>query len=50
MDSVSRPLPIAPPAGGFNFRARLGDLRDTAVVLAIHLAFRAALILRHWNY
>jgi hypothetical protein len=50
MDSVSRPLPIQPPLEGFALRARLADLRDTAVVLAIHLAFRAALILRRWNY
>jgi hypothetical protein len=50
MDSVSRPLPIEPPVDGFAFRAKLADLRDTAIVLAIHLAFRAALIMRRWNY
>jgi hypothetical protein len=50
MDSVSRPLPIQPRVDGFAVKAKLADLRDTAVVLAIHLAFRAALILRRWNY
>jgi hypothetical protein len=50
MDSVSRPLPIEAPVQGFGLRARLGDLRDTVIVLAIHLVFRAALIMRRWNY
>lgn len=50
MDSVSRPLPIKAPVEGFAFRAKLVDLRDTVIVLAIHLAFRAALIMRRWNY
>jgi hypothetical protein len=50
MDSVTRPLPIQPPVEAGAFKVKLADLRDTAIVLAIHLAFRAALILRRWNY
>jgi hypothetical protein len=50
MDSVARPLPIRPGVESFALRARLADMRDTVIVLAIHLAFRTALILRRWNY
>ena len=50
MDSVTRPLPIESPVEGFALKAKLADLRDTVIVIAIHLAFRAALIMRRWNY
>lgn len=50
MDSVSRPLPIRSESEGFALRAKLADVRDTVIVLAIHLAFRTAMILRRWNY
>ncbi|MGA8038211.1 MAG: hypothetical protein WA823_11935 [Candidatus Acidiferrales bacterium] len=50
MDSVSRPFPVRPAAESFGLRAKLADVRDTVIVIAIHLAFRTALILRRWNY
>jgi hypothetical protein len=33
-----------------DMRARLRALRDTILVLAVQLVFRAMIILRRWNY
>jgi hypothetical protein len=50
MDSVSRPLPLRDVGETLSIRAKLADMRDTMLVITLHLAFRAALILRRWNY
>jgi hypothetical protein len=33
-----------------NMRARLETLRDTVLVVALQMIFRATLVLRRWNY
>ncbi len=33
-----------------NMRARLQTLRDTILVVAVQMIFRATLVLRRWNY
>jgi hypothetical protein len=50
MDSVSQPMPPSASGRTDASRSRLADMRDTVVVIAIHLMFRAALIMRRWNY
>ena len=33
-----------------NMRARLETLRDTILVVALQMVFRATLVMRRWNY
>ena len=33
-----------------NMRARLETLRDTILVVALQIIFRATLVMRRWNY
>lgn len=33
-----------------NMRARFETLRDTVLVVALQMIFRATLVLRRWNY
>jgi len=33
-----------------NMRARLETLRDTILVVALQMIFRATLVMRRWNY
>lgn len=33
-----------------NMRARMETLRDTILVVALQIIFRATLVLRRWNY
>jgi len=35
---------------GTNMRARFETLRDTVLVVALQMIFRATLVLRRWNY
>ena len=42
------PIPQAAEEGAVKKRIRI--LRDTLVVLAIQIVFRATLVLRRWNY
>jgi hypothetical protein len=50
MDSVSRPMPMPAATRTEASRSKIVDMRDTAVVIAIQLMFRAAMIMKRWNY
>jgi hypothetical protein len=43
-------LPIPDSWEDNNMRARLVTLRDTLLVVAVQIIFRATLALRRWNY
>ncbi|MFY9803680.1 MAG: hypothetical protein WA211_16660 [Candidatus Acidiferrales bacterium] len=43
-------IPFPDSAEGSVMRRSLVALRDTLIVLAIQLVFRAALVMRRWNY
>jgi len=47
-DASVMTLPCSPEET--NMRARFETLRDTVLVVALQMIFRATLVLRRWNY
>lgn len=49
-DASGDVLPVPSSWEDMNMRARLATLRDTVLVVAVQMIFRATLALRRWNY
>jgi len=49
-DAIADAMPLAAMSEDMDMSARLATLRDTVLVLALQLVFRATLALRRWNY
>ena len=49
-ESMAEAMPLAAMSEDMDMSARLATLRDTVVVLALQLVFRATMVLRRWNY
>lgn len=48
--AVVHTMPVSNSAQGSAMRRNVIALRDTLIVLAIQLVFRASLAMRRWNY
>lgn len=48
--AVARAIALPAPGMGSAFRKMVIVARETAMVLMIQIAFRAALMMRRWNY
>jgi hypothetical protein len=48
--SMARTAEMAPSEKGMSMRDKVDELRFAAVIVLTQLLFRAALLLRRWNY
>jgi hypothetical protein len=49
-EAIAEAMPLAAMSEDMDMSARLATLRDTVLVLALQLVFRATMVLRRWNY
>ena len=50
VNTAAAEMPFPVSYEGISMRQKLAVVRDTIMMAALQVAFRAAMVLRHWNY